>query len=142
MTATPPGSPQKPLTWSTTPFLQHRPASKTPPPPEPRCAVGAGSLLQAQHTASPWSRHSPRALVDVCPFKTLLLLLLPQPHGVGFQPRRSRLFASPAQEKEQHWGEWDVPAATPTPGRSTAPAPHHCPLSPFAILKGASYTLP
>lgn len=56
----------------------------------PRCAVGAGSLLQTHHTASPWSRHSPTADMDAFPFKTLLLLLLPQPHGVGFQPRRRR----------------------------------------------------
>lgn len=58
--------------------------------PSPRSAVGAGSLLQAQHTASPWSRHSPRAHMDVFPFNALLLLLLPESHGVGFQPRRSR----------------------------------------------------
>lgn len=109
----------------------------------PRCAVGAGSLLQAHYTASPWGRHSPRADMDAFPFKTLLLLLLPQPHGVGFQPRRSRgCFASPAQEKEQHWGEGDVPSASPTPGRGTAPTSHHCPLSPFAASKGTSYAPP
>lgn len=109
----------------------------------PRCAVGAGSLPQAHHTASPWSRHSPRADTDAFLFKTLLLLLLPQPHRVGFSAQEGQgLFASPAQEKEQHWGEWDIPPASPTPGRGTATTPHHCPLSPFAASKGTSYAPP
>lgn len=34
------------------------------------------------------------------------------------------MFASPAQEKEQHWEEWHVPPATPTPGRHQGGAQH------------------
>lgn len=90
----------------------------------PRCAVGAGSLLQAQHTASPWSRHSPRAHMDVCPFKTLLLLLLPQPHGVGFQPRRSRGCLPALPRKRSSTGESGMFQQPPLHQRGVQHLPH------------------
>lgn len=63
---------------------------RTPHPPESQGCCGCRIPAPSSPHSSPWSGHSPRACGDVFPFKALLLLLLPQPCGVGFQPRGGR----------------------------------------------------